>query len=169
MPDITVLPMLAEYFHVLVDQILGLVPLAGEEYIPHESGKKEYWWNRLDNLLRTRKTYWNEDYVKFLVRQVWRFNKPVEILDCGCKVVADYVIWQKTLDVEKKFCIAGFYGMVIAALTYYFCGGIQIIEVQPETKNIVRSVMIKRINSLLPENVWRCTRSRKGHIVKRGT
>ena len=50
------------------------------------------------------------------------------------KIVADYVIWQKTLDVEKNFCIAGFYGMVIAVLIYYFCGRIQIIEVQPETK-----------------------------------
>ncbi len=34
MPDITMLPSLADYFQVTVDQLLGLVPLEGEKYIP---------------------------------------------------------------------------------------------------------------------------------------
>ena len=27
---------------------------------------------------------WNEDYLKFLVCDVWKILEPVEILDCGC-------------------------------------------------------------------------------------
>lgn len=42
------------------------------------------------------------------------------------KVVDDYVIWQKTIDMEKNLCYAGLLGMVIAALIYYFSGGIEI-------------------------------------------
>lgn len=54
MPDISVLPLLAEYFQVSTDQLLGLKPLDGEEYI------------------------------RFLVSQVWNIQRPVSILDCGC-------------------------------------------------------------------------------------
>jgi len=48
------------------------------------------------------------------------------------RVVADYVIWQKNIDKEKNLCYAGLLGMVIAALLYYFSGGIQIEEVSQE-------------------------------------
>ncbi|MDE7414852.1 MAG: helix-turn-helix domain-containing protein [Lachnospiraceae bacterium] len=44
MPDITVLPLLAENF----------------------------WNHKLEYLLRTRKGYWNDDYARFLVSQVWK-------------------------------------------------------------------------------------------------
>ena len=33
MPDITMLPVLAEYFQVSTDQLLGLKTLEGEEYV----------------------------------------------------------------------------------------------------------------------------------------
>ena len=33
LPDITILPALAEYFKVSIDQLMGVVPLQGEEYI----------------------------------------------------------------------------------------------------------------------------------------
>lgn len=38
MPDITYLPVLAEYFKVSVDQLMGIVPLNWEEYIAQETG-----------------------------------------------------------------------------------------------------------------------------------
>lgn len=68
---------------VSVDVLLGLQPLE-EAYTLSNSGKAEYWENRLEYLRRTRKTMWNEDYVRFLVRDVWKIDKPVTILDCGC-------------------------------------------------------------------------------------
>lgn len=84
MPDISVLPSLAEYFQVSTDQLLGLKPLDGEGYAPEQSGTKDFWNHRLDYLLRTRKRFWNEDYARFLVSQVWNIREPVSMLDCGC-------------------------------------------------------------------------------------
>jgi len=34
LPDVTILPLLADYFKVSTDQLLGLKPLDGEKYIP---------------------------------------------------------------------------------------------------------------------------------------
>ncbi len=84
MPDITVLPLLADYFEVSTDQLLGLKPLDGEKYIPERTATQDFWNNKLEYLLRTRKNYWNDDYASFLVSQVWKIDKPVSILDCGC-------------------------------------------------------------------------------------
>jgi 2-polyprenyl-3-methyl-5-hydroxy-6-metoxy-1,4-benzoquinol methylase/DNA-binding XRE family transcriptional regulator len=84
MPDIGMLPELAEYFHVTVDELLGLKPLGGEEYLPAKTDTKEFWAKKLDYLMRTRKNLWNKDYMKFLIEQVWKINSPVKVLDCGC-------------------------------------------------------------------------------------
>lgn len=84
MPDITVLPILAEYFQVSTDQLLGLKPLNGENYVPEQTATEDYWNHKLDYLLRTRKNYWNKDYIHFLISQVWNIDQPVSILDCGC-------------------------------------------------------------------------------------
>ena len=84
MPDITILPLLAEYFSVSTDQILGLQPLEGETYIPEKTATKDFWNQKLEYLLRTRKNSWNDDYARFLVSQVWKIDKPVSVLDCGC-------------------------------------------------------------------------------------
>lgn len=84
MPDIGMLPVLSEYFHVTVDELLGMKPLAWEEYMPAKTDKKEYWENKLDYLLRTRKSHWNRDYMRFLIDQVWKLHSPVNVLDCGC-------------------------------------------------------------------------------------
>ena len=53
MPDITILPLLAEYFKVSTDQLLGLKPLDGETYIPEKTATKEFWNQKLEYLLRT--------------------------------------------------------------------------------------------------------------------
>ena len=84
MPDITILPVLAVYFQISVDQLIGLKPLEGERYISRKTGTSEFWEEKLEYLLRTRKSYWNVDYVEFLVRKVWKIEKPVHMLDCGC-------------------------------------------------------------------------------------
>ncbi len=84
MPDITILPLLAEYFSVSTDQILGLKPLDGEMYIPEKTSTKDFWNQKLEYLLRTRKNYWNDDYAQFLISQVWKIDKPISVLDCGC-------------------------------------------------------------------------------------
>ena len=84
LPDITVLPLLAEYFQVSTDQLLGLKPLNGETYIPEPTATEAYWNHKLEYLSQTRKRYWNDDYANFLVSQVWKIDKPISVLDCGC-------------------------------------------------------------------------------------
>lgn len=84
MPDITVLPLLTDYFSVSADQLLGLKPLDGETYTPEKTATKDFWNQKLEYLLRTRKGYWNEDYARFLVSQVWKIDTPISVLDCGC-------------------------------------------------------------------------------------
>lgn len=84
MPDITYLPMLAEYFEVSVDQLIGIVPLSEETYSASKTGSKEFWEQKLEYLLRTRNNMWNSDYMEFLITKVWKIDKPVKVLDCGC-------------------------------------------------------------------------------------
>ncbi|WP_426447913.1 class I SAM-dependent methyltransferase [Paenibacillus sp. S-38] len=42
------------------------------------------WDDRYDYLRDTRDLYYNEDYLEFLVRIVWRIDWPVDLLDFGC-------------------------------------------------------------------------------------
>lgn len=78
-PDISVLPQISAYFGVSVDALLGLVPLE-QVYRPSNSGAARYWEERLEYLKRTRKTMWNEDYMHFLIQDVWKIHKPVTVL-----------------------------------------------------------------------------------------
>ncbi|MDE7203588.1 MAG: methyltransferase domain-containing protein [Lachnospiraceae bacterium] len=84
MPDIVMLPVLSEYFQVSTDQLLGLKPLDGETYNPEKTATKDFWNNKLDYLLKTRRGYWNDDYIAFLISHVWKIDKPIHVLDCGC-------------------------------------------------------------------------------------
>lgn len=45
---------------------------------------KYFWDTQLDYLKTTRTQFWNDDYFEFLVKMVWKINKPVNILDFGC-------------------------------------------------------------------------------------
>ena len=84
MPDITYLPILAEYFNVSVDQLMGIVPLNEEAYIASKTGTGEFWEAKAEYLLRTRNNMWNNDYMEFLIKSVWKIDRPVKVLDCGC-------------------------------------------------------------------------------------
>jgi ubiquinone/menaquinone biosynthesis C-methylase UbiE len=84
MPDITYLPKISEFFQVSVDELLGLKPLRNNEYIPKLSDTKEYWNNKSDYLHKVREFFWNDDYMQFLVDNVWKINKPVNVIDFGC-------------------------------------------------------------------------------------
>ncbi len=83
MPDISLLPEIAGYFQVSVDEILGLT-LSSEEYIPSKTHTKEYWGERLEYMKRTRDTFWNVDYMEHLVNHVWCIHEPVNVLEFGC-------------------------------------------------------------------------------------
>lgn len=43
-----------------------------------------YWDNKIDYLKNTRWLYYNDDYLQFLVRDVWKVSRPVSIIDYGC-------------------------------------------------------------------------------------
>lgn len=83
LPDITHIPRLAEVFGVSSDVILGLEPMENQSEL-RQFDSTEYW-NGKRQLVKLWKTlYWNEDYFEFLVRDVWKFDKPIDILDFGC-------------------------------------------------------------------------------------
>ncbi|MCM3273469.1 class I SAM-dependent methyltransferase [Paenibacillus elgii] len=45
----------------------------------------EYYWDRkIEYLRNTGCLYYNDDYLEFLVKMVWKINKPVNIIDYGC-------------------------------------------------------------------------------------
>ncbi|MFJ8067148.1 methyltransferase [Psychrobacillus sp. NPDC096426] len=46
---------------------------------------EEYYWDtQLEYLKRTRDLYYNDDYLEFLVKSVWKISRPVHIIDFGC-------------------------------------------------------------------------------------
>ncbi|MGN1084370.1 MAG: helix-turn-helix domain-containing protein [Lachnospiraceae bacterium] len=83
MPDITHIPKLADIFGVSADVILGLQPL--EKRLDWRKFDGIDYWNTNRELFKVWKTlYWNEDYFSFLVREVWKHDRPVDLLDFGC-------------------------------------------------------------------------------------
>lgn len=43
-----------------------------------------YWDNKIDYLKNTRDLYYNDDYLEFLVKTVWKIAHPVDVIDYGC-------------------------------------------------------------------------------------
>ena len=83
LPDITHIPRLAEIFKVSADVILGLEPLEKKSEL--RKFDDVAYWNENRELIKIWKAlYWNDDYFEFLVRNVWNFGKPIDVLDFGC-------------------------------------------------------------------------------------
>lgn len=83
LPDITHLPKLAELFGVSADVILGIEPMERRADL-RKFDSAGYWNNCRERTKLWKELYWNDDYFAFLVECVWRWEKPVEILDFGC-------------------------------------------------------------------------------------
>lgn len=43
-----------------------------------------YWDSKIDYLSKTRRLYYNDDYLNFLITSVWNITTPVRIIDFGC-------------------------------------------------------------------------------------
>ena len=83
LPDITHIPRLAEIFGVSADVILGLEPMKKTSEL-RKFDRVDYWNENRELIKIWTALYWNDDYFEFLVKNVWNFKKPVDILDFGC-------------------------------------------------------------------------------------
>ena len=45
---------------------------------------EEFWNAKAEYLRKSRDTFWNNDYMQFLVEKVWKIDKPVNLVDFGC-------------------------------------------------------------------------------------
>ena len=84
MPDITMLPAIAEYFSVSVDELLGLRPLREQKYIQRNTDDRSNWNENTDKLFQNRRNFWNDDYLTFLIEKVWCITSPVSVIDFWC-------------------------------------------------------------------------------------
>jgi len=83
LPDITYLPALAKFFEVEMEVLLGMKPI--ELKLPLENYTLEdYWATRVQCTKDYKIFFYNDDYLEFLVKQVWKFEKPVCMLDIAC-------------------------------------------------------------------------------------
>lgn len=84
MPHISLLPNIAEYFNVSVDELLGLKPLRSQEYIQKNTDNRDNWNGKTDKLYKNSKYFWNDDYLSFLVKHVWHIESPVDVIEFRC-------------------------------------------------------------------------------------
>lgn len=84
LPDISMLPIISNCFNVSVDEILGLKQLESNVYEAKGTNQSSYWNKKLDYLQESRSLMWNDDYLDFLVKCVWKIDKPINVIDFGC-------------------------------------------------------------------------------------
>ena len=128
------LPQISSYFGVSVDALLGLVPLENS-YAPSNSGKVEYWEKRLEYLKRSRKTMWNDDYLSFLVHNVWKISEPITVLDCGCGYGSLGILLMPLLPKGSKYIGIDFSKTMIEEAEKCFC------ELEIQAQFVVSDIM----------------------------
>lgn len=84
MPDITLLPSIAKYFNISIDELLGVKPLRQQAYIPKDTDNRDSWNGKTDKLYKNRKYFWNDDYLIFLVENVWHIDSPIDVIEFRC-------------------------------------------------------------------------------------
>ena len=52
MPDLTILPVLSEFFGVTTDQLLGLAAIQEDDYLEEKTDTDEFWNEKLQYLIR---------------------------------------------------------------------------------------------------------------------
>ncbi|MBI9013071.1 MAG: DNA (cytosine-5-)-methyltransferase [Clostridiales bacterium] len=82
-PDIAYLPKLAAFFNVSIDVLMGLAPLESS-YTNRNDITAEYWDQKYDLLIAMNHQALNDDYLRFLIRDVWKITSSVDIADFGC-------------------------------------------------------------------------------------
>lgn len=84
LPDITLLPKIAEYFQVSVDEVLGLKPIRSSHYIPRDTNNRNDW-RRMEHVVENdRRFFWNEDYLKYFFYDVLKIDHAVDIIEFCC-------------------------------------------------------------------------------------
>lgn len=83
LPDITLLPLIAQYFGVSVDEVLGLKPIKSVAYQPRDTDNRDNWVEK-KNIFQNRQFFWNEEYLLYLVKEVWKIIKPIDVLEMRC-------------------------------------------------------------------------------------
>lgn len=83
LPDINLLPLIAQYFDVSVDEVLGLKPIQEVIYQPRNTDHRDNWVDK-ENLFKNRRFFWNEEYLLHLVKAVWKIEKPIDVIEMRC-------------------------------------------------------------------------------------
>lgn len=84
LPDITLLPKIAEYFQVTVDEVLGLKPIRSSHYIPRDTNNRNDW-RRMEHVVENdRRFFWNEDYLNYFFHEVLKVDHPVDVIEFCC-------------------------------------------------------------------------------------
>ena len=162
-PNWDICDKMATYFGVSVDILLGRVSLK-QEYIPSKSGTVEYWEKKLEYLQNTRKTMWNDDYIQFLIRNVWKIQKPVTILDCGCGYGAMGVLMMPLLPAGSRYTGVDFSASMIESATQIF----QNMEINAEfvCSDILSYQPTKRYDMVISQAMLRHVDDGKKYLQK---
>ncbi len=82
-PDIAYLPKLAMFFGVSIDVLMGLSPIESSYTNRHDT-TADYWNKRYDELIAMNDQALNDDYLRFLIKDVWKISSAVDIAEFGC-------------------------------------------------------------------------------------